>query len=98
MMNLLQQRPFETECTIEIEHTYDMLHAHVSLDDGGDLQPGDKVTVHGSAVQVPFGEALLLRRPATVAKATALRRAWVRFLANFELCELYEVSFSPGRV
>jgi hypothetical protein len=27
-----------------------------------------------------------------------LRRAWTRFAGHFEMAELYEVSFTPGRL
>jgi hypothetical protein len=33
-----------------------------------------------------------------VQKAGALRRAWTRFAGHFEMAELYEVSFTPGRL
>jgi hypothetical protein len=49
-------------------------------------------------VMVQFGERAVFDRPATVERAGLLRRAWTRFAANFELGELYEVSFTPGRL
>jgi hypothetical protein len=39
-----------------------------------------------------------LRREATVERAGFLERVWVRLAAHFELAELYEVSFTPGRL
>jgi hypothetical protein len=33
-----------------------------------------------------------------VQRAGALRRTWTRFAGYFELAELYEVSFTPGRL
>jgi hypothetical protein len=89
---------FDTFCTIEIEHTNEHLHAHVALDGDVPIAPGDKVRVHGPAIRVPFGERLVERRPATVTRATALGRAWVRLRSRFELTELYELSFSSGSV
>jgi hypothetical protein len=97
-MRLFSRQRIETGCTIEIAHTNESLHAHVALDDAADIGPGDRVLVHGAAVQVPFGQEISLRRPATVFKAGLIERAWVRFCASFELCELYEVTFSPGRI
>lgn len=88
----------DTHCTIEIEHSESYLHAHVDLDDEVDLRPGDKVTVHGAPVRLNFGQTLTLRRPATVLRAGWLERQWTRLAARFELAELYEVSFTPGKL
>jgi hypothetical protein len=83
-------------CTIEIENTFESLHAHVELDGGLKMQPGDEVLVHGDAVRVPYGHKLVIRRLATVTQASWIGRAWTRLLARLELTELYEVSFSSG--
>jgi hypothetical protein len=85
-------------CTIEIEHTETSLHAHVELDGDIALQPGDRVRVHGAPIRVAFGDKLMLRRDATVERAGRLEQAWTRLAARFELSELYEVSFTPGRL
>ncbi|MGF1463412.1 MAG: hypothetical protein ACFB2Z_09650 [Maricaulaceae bacterium] len=94
----MSARTFETGCTIEVCHTHDSLHAHVALDGDLELGPGDKVRVHGPPIRPRFGEAFTERRQATVSRASWLDRAWTRFTAYFELTELYEVSFSPGRL
>jgi hypothetical protein len=47
---------------------------------------------------VRFGDKLVLHRRATVERAGWLERQWTRFAARFELSELYEVSFTPGRL
>ena len=88
---------FDTPCRIEVEHTNEHLHAHVELDGDIVIEPGDKVLVQGPPVRVPFGGRLTERRMATVTKASAIGRAWVRARARFELTELYELSFSAGR-
>lgn len=88
---------FETPCTIRIEHTAEGLHAHVELDGGVEVNPGDRVRVHGAPVRLPFGERLELRRVATVARANLAERLWTRARGHFEIADLYEVSFSPGR-
>ncbi len=95
---LFQRPSFEIGCTITIEHTDASLEAHVELD--GDVQPtvGDRITVHGAHVQVPYGEKLTLRRQATIRRANQLEKIWVKIRSLFELTELYEVSFSPGRI
>lgn len=95
-MSLLRHPPLQTSALIEIEHSQESLHAHVTLREGGDLGPGDKVTVHGAPVKIAFGETLVIERPATVERATLWRRAWTKFAARFSLAELYEVSFSSG--
>ena len=87
-------RCFDTPCTVEVEHGFDNLHAHVELD--GDIQifPGDKVRVHGASIRLPYGERLVEHRMATVTRATSLGRFWTRLKARFEITELYEISFS----
>jgi hypothetical protein len=85
-------------CTIEIEHSETSLHAHVELDGQLTLQPGDRVRVHGAPIRVVFGQKLTLRREATVERAGWLERQWTRLAARFSLAELYEVSFTPGRL
>jgi hypothetical protein len=90
-------RTFETGCTIEVEHGFDHLHAHVALDGDIMIFPGDRVRVHGRAVRLPYGERLIERRTATVTRATAIGRAWTRLKARFAITELYEISFSGAR-
>jgi hypothetical protein len=87
---------FDVPCTIEIENTFDSLHAHVDLDGDVVIGPGDEVLVHGDPIRVPFGEKVTLHRQATVTKATRLDRVLTKIAARFELTELYEVSFSSG--
>lgn len=97
-MRLFARQTLETGCTISVEHSADALHAHVELDDGIEIGPGDQVRVHGAAVRLPYGEKLTLRRTATVKRAGHLLRLWTRLRANLELTELYEITFSAGRV
>ncbi len=68
-----------TLCTIDIEHTECSLHAHVELDGGIELAPGDRVRVHGAPIRVVFGQRLVLRREATVERAGWLERQWTKF-------------------
>lgn len=96
-MGIFTRDRLDTQCTIEIEHTFENLHAHVELDDDYQLGPGDQVKVHGAAVRLPFGERLTLRRPATVWKATPWERAWTRLRAQMELTDLYEITFSSEK-
>lgn len=94
----LVRRRQDIPCTIEIEHTERSLHAHVALDGDVALQPGDRVRVHGAPIRVRFGDRMTLRRDATVERAGWLERQWTRLAARFELSELYEVSFTSGRL
>ena len=87
-----------TLCTIDIEHTESSLHAHVELDGDIELAPGARVRVHGEPIRVVFGQRLVLRRSATVERAGWLEQQWTKFAAGFGLSELYEVSFTPGRL
>lgn len=91
-------RRFTVPCTIRVEHTYESLEAHVELDGGIEPGIGDRVLVHGAPVSVPFGRSIVLRREATVTRANLLERVMVRIQSMFELTELYEVSFSDGKV
>lgn len=92
-----EPRRFDVPCTIEVEHTNEHLHAHVALEGEVPIYPGDRVRVHGDAIQVEFGASATYNRNATVMRAGWLTRQWTRFLASLEITELYEVSFSAGR-
>jgi hypothetical protein len=94
---LLGRRSFDVPCTIEIEHSFDSLHAHVSLDADLKIEPGDAVRVHGEPIVVPYGEKRVLRRNATVTRAGPVERAWTRATGSLEFMELCEFSFSSGR-
>ena len=85
----------EVPCTIEVEHTWESLHAHVDLD-GVTVEPGDEVHVQGGEIIVPYGEKRTLRRTATVTRASAPERLWVKLTGDFEFMELLEFSFSSG--
>ncbi|MEL7488046.1 MAG: hypothetical protein AAGJ87_12615 [Pseudomonadota bacterium] len=94
----LTHRQFYTPCTVTVLHTEETLEAHVELD--GDLNPeiGDRIIVGGAPVQVRFGETLVLRREAKVTRAAVWDKLWTRLKSFFLLTELYEVSFSTGRL
>jgi len=91
-------RSFDVGCTITVEQSPDHFHAHVELDGDVEIQPGDKVRVHGDPIQIKFGQSVVVERAATVTRATAVERALTRVAAYFDLKELYEVGFTPGRV
>jgi hypothetical protein len=93
---IVPRERLDVPCTIEIENTFESLHAHVDLDGSLSINAGDEVLVHGDPVRVPYGQKLVLRRVATVTRANWLDRLVTRALARLELTELYEVSFSSG--
>lgn len=91
-------RSFNIPCRIAVEQSEDHFHAHVELAEDIAIKPGDRVRVHGDPIQIAFGETAVFERMATVTRAGTLLRAWTRLAAYFDLKELYEVSFNPGRV
>ena len=98
MLALLRpRRTFDVPCTIEIENTFESLHAHVDLDGNIEIEAGDQVLVHGDTIRVPYGEKRTLRRQATVTRASGIEQLITKVAARFELTELYEVSFASGR-
>jgi len=88
---------FDVPCTIEVEHSFDSLHAHVELGHGVTVEPGDEVKVQGEPIVVPYGEKAVFHRIATVRRAGAAERLWTRLTGDLEFMELLEFSFSSGR-
>ncbi|MEQ7874392.1 hypothetical protein ABDK56_10355 [Sphingomonas sp. ASV193] len=91
-------RRFDIGCRIAVEQSEEHFHAHVELDGDVPIYPGDEVRIHGAPVRVEFGRSAIYERVATVTRAGPIRRAWTRAVAYFDLRELYEVSFSSGRL
>jgi hypothetical protein len=89
------RRTEEITCDVDLEHTFDSLHAH-AIPDGITLNPGDQVIVHGLPDHLPLGEKRTLQARATVIRAGWLDRLRARYLAVFELAELYHVGFEPA--
>ena len=98
MTGLFSSEKFDTHCRVEIEQSADHFHAHVELADNLAIYPGDRVQVHGEPIMVSFGEKVSFDRTATVQRAGHLRRVWTKISGYFEMAELYEVSFTPGRL
>lgn len=94
----MTRRKFDVPCEIAVEQSEDHFHAHVELANGIEMEPGDKVLVHGDPISIPFGRREVFHRTATVTRALPLERALTRLAAYFDLKELYEVSFNPGRI
>ena len=91
-------RQFDTPCTITVGQSSEHFHAHVELPESIEMEPGDKVRVHGDPISIPFGSREVFERTATVTRAGPFRRALTRAAAYFDLSELYEVSFNAGRI
>ena len=86
-------RRFDAGCLVEVINKFESLGAHVVLDGDITLEPGDRVTVHGAPIVVPYGQAHSERRTATVTRAGPLRAFWAKHVAAWDLTSLYEVGF-----
>ncbi len=93
---MISRKSFEVPCTVEIERSFDSLHACVELE-GVEVGPGDQVIVHDAPTSVPLGERQVFHRRATVIRATILDRLWARVEGYLEITELFEVGFSEER-
>ena len=91
-------RVFDIPCTITVEQSSEHFHAHVELPEEIEMEPGDKVRVHGDPISIPFGSREVFERTATVTRAGPLKKFLTRCAAYFDLAELYEVSFNAGRI
>lgn len=89
-------RPIETIAHVALERTDENLFAHTEIDVA--IRPGDRIDLLGPPIRLGFGERAEFVRPARIRRASALRRAWTRLAGHFALTELYEVSFSAGRL
>jgi hypothetical protein len=87
-------RTIEVPCTIDIEQSFDSLHAH-AIPEGIALRPGDRVLVHGAPDHIGYGEVRSYACTATVYRAGWLQRFWVEASAILELTELYHCGFEP---
>ena len=93
-MGLFTRETATAPCTVEVSHTFDALHAHVRLDDGSVIHPGDAVQVSGAPVVAAYGEVVREERTATITRASRLERLWTRLTGDLEFMELCEFSFS----
>jgi len=91
----MKPRSVDIPCTLDLAHTAETLHAHVTLD-GVDVGPGDTVLVHDAPAAIGYGEHVLCARRATVMRAGWLRRTWTTIAGRFELLSLFEVGFSES--
>lgn len=93
-MGWLSRTREQAPCTVEISHRFESLHAHLRLDNGAVIYPGDEVQVHGAEIMAPFGEVVVESRMATITRASAVERLWTRLTGDLEVMELCEFSFS----
>jgi len=93
-MGLFTKEREDAPCTVEVSHKFESLHAHVRLDNGAVIHPGDEVLVHGAPVMAPYGEVVTEQRTATIYRASAVERMWTRLTGDLEFMELCEFSFS----
>jgi hypothetical protein len=87
-------RSFDVPCTVRVSHRFEDLSAHVELEGDIPIHPGDKVLVHGAAMNPPYGEVQVEQRVATVTRATWLARTWTRMTGDLDCLSLLDVSFS----
>ncbi|MDG1280791.1 MAG: hypothetical protein P8O10_05735 [Pseudorhodobacter sp.] len=93
-MGFLTRSTETAPCTVEVCHTFDELSAHVRLDNGAVINPGDTVQVHGAPVLAGYGEHITEQRTATITRASTVEQIWTRLTGDFEFMELCEFSFS----
>ena len=90
------ERRIDVPCTVEIENTFESLHAHVELD--GDIDDPAGRQGHGARradARAVRRDAAACAASATVTRAHGRSSGCGRALSGcLELTELYEVSFS----
>lgn len=93
-MGLLFREKETAPCTVTISHRFEELSAHVRLDNGATINPGDTVQVQGPEIMAAFGELVEEQRTAVITRASKLEQMWTRATGDFEFMELCEFSFS----
>lgn len=92
--SLREPRRITVPCTVEIERSFDSLHAH-AIPEGVTLRPGDRVVVNGLPEGIAHTETTSFQTTATVFRAGPLTQWWTEMTALFELTELYHCGFEP---
>ncbi len=93
-MGLLFREKETAPCTVTISHRFEELSAHVRLDNGAVINPGDTVQVQGPEIMAAFGEMIEEQRTAVITRASKLEQLWTRATGDLEFMELCEFSFS----
>jgi hypothetical protein len=92
-----RRRELDVFCIVRVSHRFEDLSAHVELEGGLRVEPGDEILVHGAAINPPYGEVRVERRMATVTRASWLERLWTRVTGDLECLSLLDISFSDRR-
>ena len=90
----MDKKVFDVPCRIEVEHTFDSLHAHVELADGVVVHPGDQVEGAGRTDPRALRRARHVRAGCDCDARKLLERVWTRLTGRTEFMELLEFSFS----
>ena len=61
-MGLFLRETETAPCTVTISHRFEELSAHVRLDNGAVIYPGDTVQVQGPEIMAAFGELIEEKR------------------------------------
>ena len=93
-MGLLFREKETAPCTVTISHRFEELSAHVRLDNGAVINPGDTVQVQGPEIMAAFGDLVEEQRTAVITRASKLEQLWTRATGDLEFMELCEFSFS----
>ncbi len=93
-MGLFLREKETAPCTVTISHRFEELSAHVRLDNGAVINPGDTVQVQGPEIMAAFGELVEEQRTAIITRASKIEQIWTRATGDFEFMELCEFSFS----
>ena len=93
-MGLLTRDRETAPCTVTISHRFEELSAHVRLNNGAVINPGDTVQVQGPEIMAAYGECVEEDRTAVITRASKLERLWTRATGDLEFMELCEFSFS----
>lgn len=93
-MGLFLREKETAPCTVTISHRFEELSAHVRLDNGAVIYPGDTVQVQGPEIMAAFGEMIEEQRTAVITRASKLEQLWTRATGDLEFMELCEFSFS----
>ena len=93
-MRIFAKKRETAPCTVEVSNTFESLHAHVRFNNGAIIFPGDEVLVHGTPIKAPYGEIVKEDREATILRATALERVWIKIIGKLEFMEICEFSFT----
>ena len=57
-MGIFTKTKEHAPCTVEVSHKFESLHAHVRINNGAIIYPGDEVQVQGPEIMAPFGEVV----------------------------------------